>query len=387
MTTVPIITTSTHSCILFCFFVLERFGFFWPSTNSNGRRLPDGRIGLALIYDCRPCFPVGSFPDCCIFAKNSSGGFRVGRENLFLNWLDGRQNPQCSGSGTRSASSVRAVFTYTSPERHHVTDVLIPLNNNAVPVFGHGEARGSEFRFGSIINTNWIIGVEEKLYVFFVMRHPSATRCEGSFWTNWIFVLLLFFFLNFHVLRRTDQQTALSIFFQEVSVANCGGGGHAHHLHYNQVRCCCCVRGVFNNKQKKFSFLANARIPKESRALERFVVVFLQQRTNLFGKSSQSILCSLAWLPYLIFDSFGVLKHFAKILISKFFAFPSLSSYVRQPIHQRHPQISLTPWPPLPNSQLQINTVPRQVCCRCKIFVYSVSSRRQENSVSGLRLL
>jgi hypothetical protein len=37
--------------------------------------------------------------------------------------------------------------------------------------------------------------------------------------------------------RRTDQQTALSIFFQEVSVANCGGGGHAHHLHYNQVRC------------------------------------------------------------------------------------------------------------------------------------------------------
>jgi hypothetical protein len=30
-------------------------------------------------------------------------------------------------------------------------------------------------------------------------------------------------------------ETALSIFFQEVSVANCGGGGHAHHLHYNQL--------------------------------------------------------------------------------------------------------------------------------------------------------
>jgi len=29
-------------------------------------------------------------------------------------------------------------------------------------------------------------------------------------------------------------ETALSIFFQEVSVANCGGGGHAH-LHYNEL--------------------------------------------------------------------------------------------------------------------------------------------------------
>ncbi len=35
------------------------------------------------------------------------------------------------------------VFTYTPKLVNHVTDVLIHLNNNVVPVFGHGK---TEFR-------------------------------------------------------------------------------------------------------------------------------------------------------------------------------------------------------------------------------------------------
>lgn len=72
------------------------------------------------------------------------------------------------------------------------------------------------------------------------------TSHYGKHRANWIF---LNFPCSIFVPETTDQQTALSIFFQEVNVANCGGAGHAHQFHYNQVRL---SLSVF--KQHSFSF-------------------------------------------------------------------------------------------------------------------------------------
>jgi hypothetical protein len=100
----------------------------------------------SFIYDCRPCAAEEKdFRLSCSFAKKCSKWVdEQPRKNLILKiGFDKRQNPQ-SGLETRSASSVYVrVYLYTYKLVNHVTDVLIHLNNNVVPVFGHGK---TEFR-------------------------------------------------------------------------------------------------------------------------------------------------------------------------------------------------------------------------------------------------
>lgn len=179
--------------------------------------------------------------------------------------------------------------------------------------------------------------------------------------------------------RRTDQQTALSIFFQEVSVANCGGGGHAHHLHYNQVRCfvvVVVVVGVYvvhlKIQQKKFSWPGHCPYTQKNHepSSHLLLLFFNNNRKTCLGNPEFSLSAVVhdchTWFFSRFFVACWNILHTILILTILFLSV--YSSYVRQPIRQRHPRISLTPWPPLPNSQLQINTVPRQVCCRCEIY-------------------